>query len=159
MRAPQGSRLVSTRELVERAHFSTEALRVKGGFLSAAESHESMGTKVCDVHHLRRLPPGLPPVGPPRGLHSLQDQTLCNLWGGYVLFPSEEVKAGCSALLVCSRASRNVHHWQGIPYRADGETDYMQWWRSRLRREACYTTTGLDTSDPVGEHAMGRETV
>jgi len=27
----------------------------------------------------------------------------------------------CSALLVCSRASRNVHHRQGIPYRADGE--------------------------------------
>ena len=77
--------------------------------------------KVCDVHHLRRLPPGLPPVGPPRGLHSLQDQTLCNLWGGYVLFPSEEIKAGCSALLVCSRAGRNVHHRQGIPYRADGE--------------------------------------
>ena len=80
-----------------------------------------MGTKVCDVHHLRRLPPGLPPVGPPRGLHSLQDQTLCNLWGGYVLFPFEEIKAGCSALLVCSRAGRNVHHRQGIPYRADGE--------------------------------------
>jgi hypothetical protein len=67
----------------------------------------------------------------------------------------------CSALLVCSRASRNVHHRQGIPYRADGEgrLDYMQWWRSGLRREACYAITGLDTSDPVGEHAMGRETV
>jgi len=37
--------------------------------------------------------------------------------------------------------------------------DYMQWWRSRLRRETCYTTTGLDASDPVGEHAKGRETV
>jgi hypothetical protein len=38
-------------------------------------------------------------------------------------------------------------------------TDEMQWWRSGLRRETFYTTTGLDTSDPVGEHAMGRETV
>ena len=117
----EGTTRVKTSFLVERDHFSIEAFRVRGGFLSAAESHESMGTKVCDVHHLRRLPPGLPPVGPPRGLHSLQDQTLCNLWGGYVLFPSEEIKAGCSALLVCSRAGRNVHHRQGIPYRADGE--------------------------------------
>jgi hypothetical protein len=111
----------SSKDLVERDHFTIEAFRVRGGFLRAAESHESMGTKVCDVHHLRRLPPGLPPVGLLRGLHSLQDQTLCNLWGGYVLFPSEEINAGCSALLICSRASRNVRHRQGIPYRADGE--------------------------------------
>ena len=37
--------------------------------------------------------------------------------------------------------------------------DYVQWWRSGLRRETFYTTTGLDTSDPVGKHTTWREAV
>jgi hypothetical protein len=68
---------------------------------------------------------GLPPVGLPRGLHPLQDHAYSNLWGGYT-FAVEEINAGCSALLVCSRAIRNVHHRQGIPYRAadrEGRSD------------------------------------
>ena len=84
-----------------------------------------MGTKVCDEHHLRRLPPGLP-RGTAAACRSAarsafsQDQAYSNLWGGYT-FTVEEISNYCSALLVCSRAGRDVHHRQGIPYRADGE--------------------------------------
>jgi hypothetical protein len=37
--------------------------------------------------------------------------------------------------------------------------DCMQWWRSGLRREAFYTTTGLDKSDPVGKQITWREAI
>jgi hypothetical protein len=124
LRAPHGSKLVpshicgdplksSCEGLVERDHhFAIAAFPVGESFLSAAESHESMVTEVCDVHHLRRLSPGLPPVGLSRGLNSLQDQTFrlisirgeqCGLFGFTGLLTCQSQRASSARHTIPSR--------------------------------------------------------